>query len=87
MSVLAQQYGVISGKMTIEHEGKEYTLQQAAKFLQQSDRQLRETIFRKIAERRMQDIDELNVLFNKLLVLRQQVARLFELSARRPASS
>lgn len=75
MSVLAQQYGVISGKMTIEHEGKEYTLQQAAKFLQQSDRQLRETIFRKIAERRMQDIDELNVLFNKLLVLRQQVAK------------
>lgn len=75
MSVLAQQYGVISGKMTIEHEGKEYTLQQAAKFLQQSDRQLRETIFRKVAERRMQDIDELNVLFNKLLALRQQVAK------------
>lgn len=75
MSVLAQQYGVISGKMTIEQEGKEYTLQQAAKFLQQSDRQLRETIFRKIAERRMQDIDELNELFNKLLALRQQVAK------------
>lgn len=75
MSVLAQQYGVISGKMTIEHEGKEYTLQQAAKFLQQSDRQLRETIFRKIAERRIQDIDELNELFNKLLALRQQVAK------------
>lgn len=75
MSVLAQQYGVISGKMTIEHEGKEYTLQQAAKFLQKPDRQLRETIFRKIAARRMQDIDELNELFNKLLALRQQVAR------------
>ncbi len=75
MSVLAQQYGVISGKMTIEHEGKEYTLQQAAKFLQKPDRELRETIFRKIAARRMQDIDELNVLFNKLLALRQQVAK------------
>ncbi len=75
MSVLAQQYGVISGKMTIEHEGKEYTLQQAAKFLQKPDRELRETIFRKIAVRRMQDIDELNVLFNKLLALRQQVAK------------
>lgn len=75
MSVLAQQYGVISGKMTIEHEGKEYTLQQAAKFLQKPDRELRETIFRKIAARRMQDIDELNELFNKLLALRQQVAK------------
>ena len=32
LSVLAQQYGVISGKMTIEIDGKEYTLQQAARF-------------------------------------------------------
>lgn len=75
MSVLAQQYGAISSKMTINHDGKEYTLQQAAKFLQQADRQLREDIFRKIAARRMQDIDELNSLFNKLLALRQQVAQ------------
>lgn len=75
MSVLAQQYGAISSKMTINHDGKEYTLQQAAKFLQQADRQLREDIFRKIAARRMQDIDELNTLFNKLLALRQQVAK------------
>lgn len=74
LSVLAQQYGVISGKMTIQHEGKEYTLQQAAKFLQKPDRQLREAIFMKIAGRRMQDVNELNDLFNKLLVLRQKVA-------------
>lgn len=75
MSVLAQQYGAISGKMTVEHDGKEYTLQQAAKFLQQSDRELRETIFRKIAERRMQDIEELDTLFDKLLALRHKVAQ------------
>jgi oligoendopeptidase F len=74
MSLLAQQYGVISGKMTIEHEGKEYTLQQAARFLQSPDRELRETIFRKIAARRLQDKDELTNLFNKLLEKRQQVA-------------
>ncbi|OSZ82340.1 oligoendopeptidase F [Chitinophagaceae bacterium IBVUCB1] len=74
MSLLAQQYGVISGKMTITHEGKEYTLQQAARFLQNPDRQLRETIFGKIAERRLQDKEELNNLFNQLLEKRQQVA-------------
>lgn len=74
LSVMAQQFGAISGKMTIEHEGKEYTLQQAAKFLQKPDRELRESIFRKVAERRMQDIDELNDLFNKLLERRQKVA-------------
>jgi len=74
MSLLAQQYGVISGKMTVEHEGKEYTLQQAARFLQSPDRELRETIFRKIAARRLQDKEELTNLFNKLLEKRQQVA-------------
>lgn len=74
MSVLAQQYGAISGKMSITYEGKEYTLQQAAKFLQSPDRAVREAVFTKVGERRMQDIDELNELFNKLLALRQQVA-------------
>ena len=74
INVLAQQYGVISGKMTIELDGKEYTLQQAARFLQSPDRELREKVFRKIGERRLRDKEELNTMFNKLLALRQQVA-------------
>ena len=40
-SVLAQQFGVISGKMTVEVDGREYTLQQASKFLESPDRALR----------------------------------------------
>ena len=75
LAVLAQQFGVINGKMTIEHEGKEYTLQQAARFLQRPDRALREEIWRKIADRRAQDREELNALFDQLLELRGQVAR------------
>ena len=74
INVLAQQYGVISGKMAIELDGKEYTLQQAARFLQSPDRELREKVFRKVAVRRLQDKEELNTLFNKLLALRQKVA-------------
>ena len=75
LSVLAQQFGVISGKMTITVKDKEYTLQQAARFLQNPDRELRAEVFRKIAARRLQDKDELNKLFNKLLERRQQVAK------------
>src|SRR5688500_8202209 len=60
LSVLQQQYGVIAGKMTIEVKGKEYTLQQAAKFLEDHDRALREEVYRKINERRLQDKDSLN---------------------------
>jgi len=74
MNLLAQTYGVISGAMSVEVDGKEYTMQQAAKFLHSPDRSLRETVFTKIAARRLEDKDKLNELFDKLLTLRQQVA-------------
>src|SRR5205085_5490248 len=75
ISVLAQQYGVISGKMSVEVEGREYTLQQATKFLENPNRQLREEVYRKIQDRRMQEKEQLNELFSKLLQKRDQVAR------------
>ncbi|WP_295126975.1 M3 family oligoendopeptidase [uncultured Chitinophaga sp.] len=75
LSVMAQQYGVINGKMTIELEGKEYTLQQAAKFLESSDRGKREDVFRKTAERRLQDKDKLDQLYTSLVVKRDEVAK------------
>lgn len=74
MSVLQQQYGSIAGKMTIEQEGKEYTLQQAGRFLESEDRGIRETVFKKIAERRIQDKELLNDLFTKLIDKRHQIA-------------
>ena len=74
MNILAQQYGVISGAMAVEIDGKEYTLQQAAKFLHSPDRSLRETVFNKVASRRLTDKDKLNELFDKLLVIRQKIA-------------
>ena len=73
-SVLQQQYGMIAGKMTIDQDGNEYTLQQAGKFLESADRTLRETVYRKIAERRLVDKDALNELYSKLIGLRHQIA-------------
>jgi len=74
LSVIQQQYGVISGKMTITVNGHEYTLQQAAKFLEDPDRNLREDVYRKINGRRLEDKKELNDLFSSLLHKRHQVA-------------
>ena len=75
MNIKAQQYGVISGEMGIEVDGKEYTMQQAAKFLQNPDREVRESVFRKMSGRRLVDKDKLNELFNELVALRQQIAQ------------
>lgn len=75
IAVQAQQYGVITGKMTVEVEGKEYTLQQAAKFLESPSRALRETVYRKIGDRRLESKDQLNDLFTHLVQKRDEVAR------------
>ena len=73
MSVLQQQYGAVAGKMTIEQEGQEYTLQQAAKFLESENREIRESVYRKIAERRLVDKDVLNDLYSQLIEKRNQI--------------
>ena len=75
MSVIQQQYGSIAGKMTIEHDGKEYTLQQASKFLESPERSIREAVYLKINERRLADKEPLHDLFGKLVALRHRIAQ------------
>ncbi len=74
LSVMQQQYGAIAGKMTVEVNGNEYTLQQAGKFLESHDRNLREEVYKKIQERRLQDKDAMHDLYSKLIEKRHQVA-------------
>ncbi len=75
LSVMQQHYGAIAGKMMIEVNGQEYTLQQAAKFLESHDRALREEVYRKIQERRLQDKDAMHDLYSKLIQKRDEVAK------------
>lgn len=74
LSVLAQQYGVISGKMTVEVNRQEYTLQQASKFLESHNRALRQEVYLKIQERRLKDKDALSEMYSQLIAKRHQVA-------------
>lgn len=75
LNVMQQQFGVISGKMTVLVNGIEYTLQQAARFLEDPDRNQREDVYKKINERRLQDKNELNTLFTTLIEKRNKVAK------------
>jgi len=74
LAVMQQQFGVISGKMTVTVNREEYTLQQAAKFLENPDRNLREEVYRKINERRSEDKEALNRLYDQLIEKRNQEA-------------
>lgn len=74
LNVLQQQFGVIAGKMSVTVKGQEYTLQQAALFLEDEDRAIREEVYLKIAERRFQDQAALHELFDQLLEKRNLIA-------------
>lgn len=74
LGIMQQQYGAIAGKMMIEVDGHEYTLQQASKFLESSDRNLREQVYRKMQERRLQDKNAIHDLYSGLIEKRHQVA-------------
>jgi oligoendopeptidase F len=74
LAVKQQQYGVISGKMTVDINNQEYTLQQAAKFFESHDRALREEAYRKIQERRLVDREELDGLYDELIKMRDKEA-------------
>ena len=75
LSVMQQQYGVITGGMSVIVKEQEYTLQQASKFLENHDRSLREEVYKKIQERRLQDKDKLDELYTQLIIKRDEVAR------------
>ena len=74
LTVKEQQFGEISGAMTVEVNGSILTLQQAANHLKDPDRNHRETVYHKIVERRRVDHEKLDALFNELVKLRGRIA-------------
>jgi oligoendopeptidase F len=69
-----QKFAQISGAMMVEVDGKELTLPQAGVMLMSGDRKLRETVYHKITDRRLQDKESLNDLFSRPIQLRHKVS-------------
>lgn len=74
VSTRASDYGRAVGRMSIEFEGTEYTLPQASALLDSPDRNQRKTVYRKLADRRLQDFDSMNELLSDLINTRHQIA-------------
>ena len=70
-----QEFGALSAAMTVEIDGEEKTLQQAGVLLQNTDRTLREAVYRKISERRGKDAAKLDKLLSELIQLRHKIAQ------------
>lgn len=74
IQVEQQKYQGITGSMSVKLGGQEYTLEQAAVFLKDTDRNVRQEAWEAITARRLEDKEKLDELFNSLLKLRHQVA-------------
>jgi oligoendopeptidase F len=68
------QFNKINGAMLVEFQGRQMTLQQAARYLEEPDRPLRQQAWELIESRRLQDREPIEAIFEKLLDLRQQIA-------------
>jgi len=72
---LSQQFQEISGAQTVQFDGKEQTLQQLARYAEHTDRDLRRGAWEAEAERRLQDAEKLEDIFDRLIRLRHRIAR------------
>ncbi|MCC6680456.1 MAG: M3 family oligoendopeptidase [Phycisphaeraceae bacterium] len=70
----SKDYDKLIGEMQVEYEGKTYTLQQLAKFLEYPSRAVRETTWRLSNQRRLRDRATIDAIFDRMLDLRANVA-------------
>ncbi len=72
---LSQQYQKLSGSLTVQFRGEEKTLVQMARYLEEPDRALRQETWELVANRRLQEREKFEQLFDELVKVRQQIAR------------
>ncbi|MDE1858403.1 MAG: M3 family oligoendopeptidase [Thaumarchaeota archaeon] len=73
-SELAQKYQKVRAAMTVTFRGQERTLQQMAKFLEDTDRGLREEAWRLSESRYLKDTAELDGLYSQMVAIRDRAA-------------
>jgi len=71
---LGQEYAEICGAMMVDFDGEERTMPQMAVYQQDQDRNVREASWRGVAERRLQDRDTIDGIFDTMVKNRNRVA-------------
>lgn len=71
---LGQQYQKVSGALTVPFRGEEKTLVQMGRYLEETDRALRQEAWELVACRRLQEVETFEAIFDQLVKLRDQIA-------------
>ena len=74
-ALLSKDYQKLTGGMTITYREKELTIQQGMKHLEEPDRRVRQDVWELITNRRLQDKEKLEELYNQLVELRGRIAK------------
>jgi oligoendopeptidase F len=74
LTKLVQEFDRLAGGQTVQFEGKERTLPQMARYLEDADRAVRESAWRATNDRRLRDRDALNAIYNQMITLRHRMA-------------
>src|SRR5579859_5671296 len=72
---LCQQYQKLIGAQTVNFRGEEKTLVQMGRYLEEPDRALRREAWELVAQRRLQDVEKCEEIFDQLIKLRSQIAQ------------
>jgi oligoendopeptidase F len=71
---LGQQFQKLSGSLTVQFRGEEKTLIQMGRYLEEPDRNLRKEAWELVANRRLQEAEHFENIFEGLLQLREKIA-------------
>jgi len=71
---LGQQYQELTGSLTVKFREEEKTLPQMGKFLEEPDRALRQEVWELVANRRLQEAEKFEDIFDQMVKLREQIA-------------
>ncbi len=71
---LSQQYQKMCGEQTAQFDGREHTIPQLVKYLEETDREKRRAAWKAATSRQLQDRAAMEDIFDRMLELRHQMA-------------
>ena len=74
MTEKEQEYGSICAQMSVDIDGVKMTMQEASEIMKDNDRTKRESAYLTIWNRRLEHKEKLDLLFDKLIAMRQNIS-------------
>jgi oligoendopeptidase F len=72
---LSQQFQKLTGSLTVQFQGREQTLTQMGRYLEETDRAVRKEAWELVAKRRLEEAGQFDSIFDELVQLRDRIGK------------